>query len=257
MKKKKLWFRVEEESYSGDEPAFFDSSTMEWSKLLTENAELIKEELREILESENSKFLKPYFEKALQSTYGGWKTDSFYFWAWANFPFIERFPKTNAILKQIPGLVTASVNLLEPHSEIKAHYGDTNAIYRCHFGLKIPASLPDCGFKVKDETRSWGEGKLLIFTDAYRHEAFNHSSGKRYILQLDVLRPEFRNRKHFICSRVLGLTIVQGFAQKLPIVGKYYTKHQLLFPPIIWLAQVYVALRLYIRIHRYSTQLLN
>lgn len=220
----KLWFRTTGVPYNGNEPAFYNSQDFDWAKHVIENYPLIKAELASLIAADEKKILKPYFEKGLQSDADIWKTEGFYFWSRANRPMAAMFPKTHAVIKEIPGLVSASINLLEPQSKINEHYGDTNAIYRCHLGLQIPYSLPLCGFRVKSELKPWEEGNMLIFLDAYTHEAFNFSNNKRYILQLDVLRPEFRNRKHYVCSKVLGATFLYGALHKIPGLRNRFEK---------------------------------
>jgi len=200
----KLWYGVYGKEYVGSEPAFFDAQQFEWAKTLTSNHEVIVEELAPLMHEKNTD-LKPYFDDDIQFPPKNWKTIGFYFWGKKNRKVCRRFPKTEAILKQIPGLISASFNMLEPNSVIKPHFGDTNAVYRAHLGIKIPTGLPDCGFVVKGESRPWKEGELLIFLDANVHEAFNKSPHRRYILLIDVLRPEFIKQKTNVCSNVLAM----------------------------------------------------
>ena len=204
MTKENLWFRTSGTGYIGDEPSFFDPAVFDWAAYIKENWHIIRQEMAPMIDEDQNAILKPYFDDNLQFPPRNWKTESFYFWTKANRIMISMFPKTHDIIKKVPGLVSASINLLEPGSRINPHYGDTNAIYRCHIGLKIPAGLPDCGFKVNTEIRPWQEKEMLIFLDAYTHEAFNNATEKRYILLLDILRPEFRDRKYMICTSVLG-----------------------------------------------------
>jgi aspartyl/asparaginyl beta-hydroxylase (cupin superfamily) len=212
----KLWFRTEGKPYEGNEPNFFEANNFDWAEIITSNYHIIKDEISPLI-NEETNLLKPYLEKEIQFPPENWKTESFYFWSRANRKMINLFPKTNEILKKIPGLVSASINLLEPGSKINAHYGDTNAIYRCHLGLKVPEGLPKCGFRVNNETRAWEEGKLLIFLDAYTHDAFNYSNNKRFIMLFDVLRPEFRNKKNYVCSHVLGATAIYEYTNNISL----------------------------------------
>ena len=114
---------------------------------------------------------------------------------------------------------------MEPNSSIKPHYGDTNAIHRCHLGLLIPTSLPFTGFQVGYEKRSWEEGKLLIFNDAAYHKAWNESSQPRIVLIVDVIRPKFLKKKLWICARVNAIIKSQRIVQKSPIL-KSITKNR-------------------------------
>jgi aspartyl/asparaginyl beta-hydroxylase (cupin superfamily) len=203
----KLWYGVYGKEYIGTEPAFFEVAQFDWAKTLTDNYNTILKELTPLMHEDNIE-LKPYFDDDIQFPPKNWKTIGFYFWGKQNSKTCKRFPKTNAVLKQIPGLISASFNMLEPHSYIKPHFGDTNAVYRVHLGIKIPEGLPNCGFTVKGETREWKEGELFVFLDANVHEAFNHTSYRRYILLLDIIRPEFAKKKYNVCSHVLAMLSV-------------------------------------------------
>ena len=126
------------------------------------------------------------------------------FWTRRSRDNCSRFPVTWSIVKDIPGLTAASFNLLDAATTIKPHVGNTNAIIRCHMGLVVPAGAPRCGFRVGTETRSWEPGKFLMFCDAHQHSAWNNTDGRRYILVVDIMRPEFMDAKVSISSRVLS-----------------------------------------------------
>lgn len=208
----KLWFSIfDRTNYTGSEPYFWDTSKIAWTKLIESNYPVIKEELLNYLKTNQ---LESYFNQSMVATPNTWKTVSLKTWSIELYRHQISFPKTNALIKQVPGLVSASFNMLTPHSHIVPHNGDTNGIYRCHLGLIVPANAPDCGFKVGDETVSWEEGKLLIFTDAHRHEAWNNTPNNRFIFLFDVVRPEFIDRKDYICSMVMCSLWGQKRAEK-------------------------------------------
>lgn len=212
------WYGIYRREYVGKEPAFFDAEQFDWAKTLTNNFEIIRNELQPLMHEDNSD-LVPYFDDNIQFPPKNWKTIGFGFWGTKDRRIRARFPKTTAILNQIPNLVSASFNLLEPHSHINPHFGDTDAVFRVHLGIQIPASLPECGFTVKGESRAWENGKLLVFLDANVHEAFNHSSGKRYILLMDILRPEFADRKIAVCSKVLAMLSLYRVIYWFPVLA--------------------------------------
>ncbi|CAN5147076.1 hypothetical protein BH09BAC5_BH09BAC5_25260 [soil metagenome] len=66
-------------------------------------------------------------------------------------------------------MLSAGISRLAPHTEIQPHFGDTNMIARCHFGLSIPSGLSECGIQENDKKREWEEGKWLVFCDAHQH----------------------------------------------------------------------------------------
>lgn len=199
-----LWYGIYGHPYEGEEPAFFEGNELPWVSVLKESYPAIKRELAPLMTSSASE-LTPYFDENLQFPPRNWKTIGFCFWGKKIHENLDRFPAVAALFDRIPGLITVSFNLLEPHSRIKAHYGETNGAFRVHLGIQIPAGLPECGFTVKGESRPWGEGEVMVFLDANTHEAFNNSDARRYILLLDVVRPEFMDKKNFICIKSLSV----------------------------------------------------
>jgi aspartyl/asparaginyl beta-hydroxylase (cupin superfamily) len=143
-----------------------------------------------------------------------YKTFSLRWWDIEFFKNQVYFPITTQLLKKYPEITTLSFNFLEPASRILPHCGDTNAVYRCHFGIQIPDSLPKCGFRVKNESRSWQEGEWLAFIDAYEHEAFNLTDQTRMIILMDVLRPEYVNQRGRITSTVMTSLFLQKRAER-------------------------------------------
>jgi len=95
-------------------------------------------------------------------------------------------PDTTWVLQQIPGLSMAGFSRLAPHTHVKPHVGWAASVYRLHLPLVVP---PGCGLRVGAETRTWVEGRCLIFDDTVEHEAWNDSELPRGVLLLDFLRP--------------------------------------------------------------------
>lgn len=95
-------------------------------------------------------------------------------------------PRTAEVLEQVPGLSMAGFSRLAPRAHVKPHVGWAASVYRLHLGLVVPAG---CRLRVGDETRSWQEGRCLIFDDTVEHEAWNDSGAPRGVLLLDFLRP--------------------------------------------------------------------
>jgi len=95
-------------------------------------------------------------------------------------------PNTVLALEQIPGLSMAGFSRLGPRTHVKAHCGWAASVYRLHLPLVVP---PGCRLRVAGESRSWEEGKCLVFDDTIEHEAWNDSDRPRGVLLLDFLRP--------------------------------------------------------------------
>jgi len=203
-----LWFSIFDFSfdYKGTEPAFIDPAPFPWAAELKANYSIIKQELSDYLEK---KQLKSYFNASMVSRQNSWRTISLKTWNIALYKNQKDFPATTALLKKYPEIISASFNLLEPHSRILPHCGDTNAIYRCHLGLEVPAGLPECGFRVKEEKRAWVNGEWLVFMDAYNHEAWNDTGNERYIFLIDVIREEHYNARYRVGATVLSSLFLQ------------------------------------------------
>src|SRR3546814_11176528 len=79
--------------------------------------------------------------------------------------------------------------------------------------LVIP---PDCALRVGDETRLWEPGKLLMFDDTIRHEAWNYSDRLRVVLLFDVWHPMLTELDRARVSQtVQGLLSYSGDAATL------------------------------------------
>jgi ornithine lipid ester-linked acyl 2-hydroxylase len=205
------WFNFMNPNKSGTCPdIFYDSEKLEWSAEIENQWEEMRRDIIHFLEN-NPHELKSFYN-------GQQKWKSFGLFAWGmrlSKEKCEKCKKTIDILKKIPGLVTIMVGVMEPFSKINGHRGDTDAIYRCHLPLIVPGSLPDIGFQVEDEKRSWIEGKLLIFNDGKFHQAWNNTPHRRIVLIFDVIKPEYKDRSVEICSKVLSSLLIQKILQKL------------------------------------------
>ena len=198
-----LWFAYDGTPFKGPEPFFFDRKEFPWVERIESQWTVIRDELMMLMQEDGDSLL-PYANRELTSKPNKWKTFGFMFWTVKSKNNYKKCPKTWELLNSIPGILAGSFNLLEAGATIKPHYGDTNAIVRCHLGLVIPGSAPQCAFRVGSETRGWKEGEFLLFCDAHPHTAWNNTTEKRYILLLDVIRPEYVSRKKDVCSRVLA-----------------------------------------------------
>lgn len=213
-------------NYKND--TYYDSNSFIFSKILEDNYDIIYNEITSYI-TYNAQKLKPYFDKDLVNSPNKWKSFSFYFFGVRiSKDAIKSCPMTLSLLNQIPGLISASVSVMEPNSEIKPHYGDTDAIYRCHFGIEIPSGLPQCGFRVGYEDRGWETGKLLVFNDAAYHKGWNYSQKRRIVLIFDIIRPEFRNKQNWICSLILGHMSFQIFIDFFSLKRKKNTITELI-----------------------------
>jgi aspartate beta-hydroxylase len=99
-------------------------------------------------------------------------------------------PRTVEVVESIPGATSAGLvyfAAVGPGARVRPHWGPHNARLRCHLGLVVPGS---CEMRVGPETRTWDEGRVLIFDDSYEHELWNRSDSTRIVLLLDVWHPD-------------------------------------------------------------------
>lgn len=94
-------------------------------------------------------------------------------------------PRTEEAVLEVPGLRVAGFSRLAAGTHIHPHRGDERGVLRCHLGLVTP---PDTGLRVDGETRTWEQGRCLVFDDTYEHEAWNRSGDDRVVLLIDFAK---------------------------------------------------------------------
>jgi aspartyl/asparaginyl beta-hydroxylase (cupin superfamily) len=123
---------------------------------------------------------------------GRWDTFGLYAFGRKKHENCARCPITTRLVEAIPGMMMAGFSRLAPGTHIKPHVGyDGWAQYvlRCHLGLIVPDG---CEMRVGPETRTWREGRTLLFCDATEHEVWNRSAEERVVLLLDFRNPKFK-----------------------------------------------------------------
>lgn len=179
---------------------FYDNKDFPQLKILNANYRSIRDELVGIINDElesNSNFFEPWIEFDLynESNPNGWDIAPLMI----SGEYIEKNCKKakflNELIRQIPGLMSASFSLLKPNTHIVPHQGYdeySEQVLRYHLGLIIPKG--DIGIRVGPEVRTWKEGESFIFDDFMIHEAWNFSSENRYVLICDFKQDD-RNVK--------------------------------------------------------------
>lgn len=123
------------------------------------------------------------------TTDSGWKIFLFLAYGIESKLNIALCPKTWRIVKQIPGLKTAMFSVFQPGKRLSPHRGPYNGVLRLHLGLLVPDHDGNLGIRIGSEKRSWSEGEVLIFDDAYEHEAWNETDMPRVVLFVDFEKP--------------------------------------------------------------------
>lgn len=96
---------------------------------------------------------------------------------------LERFPEATGCKR---GQIKFSV--MQPGTHVWPHTGPTNCRLRIHLGLVVPKQ--GCRIRCTNQTRTWEEGKVLIFDDSFEHEVWQDADSFRLIFIVDVWHPE-------------------------------------------------------------------
>ena len=104
---------------------------------------------------------------------------------------LARCPALRSILERHRTLTTHAglmyFSSLDPRSRVAPHQGPTSVRLRCHLALDVPEG---CGIRVGEVTRTWEEGRCLVFDDSFVHEVWNDSDRRRVVLVLDLWHPD-------------------------------------------------------------------
>lgn len=122
---------------------------------------------------------------------------------------MSQFSRSSSVLKleslglhRVPGYTPEVMySVLRPHSTMPDHTGSVNGRLIVHLPLIVPENCG--GLRVGEEQRGWREGECLIFDDAYRHEAWNHSDDTRVVLILDTWNPALSEAEREAFRRML------------------------------------------------------
>ena len=119
----------------------------------------------------------------------GWKIFLLVAYGIKSEPNIALCPETWRIVQKIPGLKTAMFSVFQPGKRLPPHRGPYNGVLRLHLGVLVPEHNGNLGIRIGSERRSWSEGSVLIFDDAYEHEAWNETGNPRVVLFVDFEKP--------------------------------------------------------------------
>ncbi|MGA9851771.1 MAG: aspartyl/asparaginyl beta-hydroxylase domain-containing protein [Gammaproteobacteria bacterium] len=179
--------------------AFFEREDFSWVQELESSAPHIREELLVVLQHPDE--LQAYVQvpapdpaqwKELNYS-PKWSSFHLYKAAERNELHCQQCPVTTACIEKLPLVRTSGhspevfFSILKPGTHIPPHFGLANYKVAVHLPLIIPG---DCAIRVGNETRTWTEGRCLIFDDSFQHEAWNNSSESRAVLILEVWNPQ-------------------------------------------------------------------
>lgn len=172
-------------------PCVYDNKLFPWVAGIESNWMTIRNELDRVLVRRNE---LPNIQditvdaKAITMD-AGWKIFLLLAYDIKSEPNIALCPETWRIVQKIPGLKTAMFSVFQPGKRLPPHRGPYNGVLRLHLGLLVPEHDGNLGIRIGPETRSWNEGSVLVFDDAYEHEAWNETDKPRVVLFVDFEKP--------------------------------------------------------------------
>ena len=172
-------------------PTVYDNAMFPWVASIECEWQTIREELDRVMQRRAGlppmQDITPDAAAITQDT--GWKVFLLMAYGIKSRPSIALCPETWRIVRQIPGLKTALFSVFEPGKHLPPHRGPYNGVLRLHLGLLVPEPNERVAIRVGPDVRRWQEGRVLIFDDAYEHEAWNETDKPRVVLFVDFTKP--------------------------------------------------------------------
>jgi beta-hydroxylase len=159
---------------------FLETNDFKFATVLESNWQLIRQELDQLQQGHFTAWPEKFLYKE------GWDVFGLYAFGRKLERNCQLCPITAQLVEAIPEMTTAGFSAMEPGTRIVPHVGYTKSVLRCHLGLIVPG---ECALRVGEQTRTWQEGKCLIFDDTVLHEAWNHADSTRVVLLIDFKRP--------------------------------------------------------------------
>ena len=200
---------------------FLDPFLQAWAGQLQDAFEMIRSEALQVIAEDQSlpHFVDLKAGDRMQNYVTGQGPDP----AWEAFFFYRhgrrydanhrRCPQTSAVLESIELCRIADhapeicFSVMRPGTHILPHYGVTNTRLVMHLPLVVP---PNCALNLVDAGEHvWQEGKLVMFDDTFRHEAWNRSDSTRVVLLMDCWNPLLTHVEKKAIERLIGM--ISGF----------------------------------------------
>ncbi|XP_064444351.1 aspartyl/asparaginyl beta-hydroxylase isoform X3 [Mirounga angustirostris] len=159
-------------------------------KSLERNWKLIRDEGLAVMDKAKGLFL-PEDENLREK--GDWSQFTLWQQGRKNENACKGAPKTCSLLDKFPETTGCrrgqiKYSIMHPGTHVWPHTGPTNCRLRMHLGLVIPKE--GCKIRCANETKTWEEGKVLIFDDSFEHEVWQDAASFRLIFIVDVWHPE-------------------------------------------------------------------
>lgn len=172
-------------------PCVYDNALFPWAVEIERGWPTVRRELENVLtrKEDLASFQEISADVATITQDSGWKTFLFTGYGFTSRRNTALCPQTWRLLQRIPGLKAAMFSIFEPGKHLPAHRGPYNGVLRLHLGLIVPEPREKVAIRVGPHVLHWQEGRVLIFDDAYEHEAWNRTDAVRVVLFVDFVKP--------------------------------------------------------------------
>jgi aspartate beta-hydroxylase len=214
--RKQIYFQAPKSFYFPELPQrqFYEREEFPWLAALEAQTDVIRQELLDVVRDEHA--FEPYVRSGSDrppNDYQGLLDNL----DWSAFFLIQSGAVVSENARRCPGTMEALAKVplaeapgrtpsvlfsaLRPGAHIPAHNGLVNTRLICH----LPLITPDgCSLRVGNETRSWVQGRTLVFDDSIEHEAWNTSDSLRVVMLFDIWRPELTLDERALVAALLG-----------------------------------------------------
>ena len=196
-------------------PSVYDNAVFPWAAAVESEWPAIRRELESVLtrKDELPDFHDIATDVASISNGPGWKTFLLAAYGAKSDQNIAVCPQTWRAVQKIPALKTAMFSIFEPGKHLPAHRGPYNGLLRLHLGLIVPEPRDQVAIRVDGHICHWEEGRVLIFDDAYEHEAWNKTDKVRVVLFVDFVKP-LRFPANIVNWLILNIAVFTPFVQE-------------------------------------------
>lgn len=181
---------------------FYPETDFAFLSPLKDNFEIIRDELLELLHTEN-KWLETFPAYVESEQTSSWEVFTFRFFSMNHPNNREKCPKTSAIISSIPEIISCDYSRMKGLTKILPHKGYTRMVLRGHLPLIVPKGEL-CGIQVGNKTRIHQEGEFILFDDSFEHHAWNESQEERIVLMFDFPNPYWNYSAQEISAFKIG-----------------------------------------------------
>jgi aspartate beta-hydroxylase len=180
---------------------WYDPADFKWIATLEKAHETIRKELCHIY---SLGCLQPQAQGLADG--GQWNVYYLYYLGRKIEENCRRCPQTTQLIDSLPGVSSTGLvyfSVLTAGTHIMPHCGPTNTRLRVHLGLVVPGGGQ---IRVGSETRSWEEGRCLLFDDSFEHEVWNSPHGTRVVLVLDFWHPDLTTAETWAIGQIMKMS---------------------------------------------------